>query len=113
MIEYFLHLELKEGTPFICPVCGTYLAGVGTPEICPHVLFIYDNIGNEFIYCAGRCEQVVKDAVDLEKSKDEDVLENVFGALKATTTIFFEVTLSGLASGPGLQTLTIGIDLSY
>ena len=113
MIEYFLPLELKEGTPFVCPVCGNQISEQDKSEICPHVLFIYDNIGNEFIYCAGRCEQVVEDAVDLEKSKGEDVLENVFGALKATTTIFFEVTLSGLASGPGLQTLTIGIDLSY
>lgn len=113
MIEYFSLLELKEGTSFGCPVCGSFLAGVNKPEICEHVLFIYDNVGNEFIYCAGRCEEIIEDAVDLEKRKGEDVLENVFGALKATTTIFFEVTFSSLASGPGSQTLTIGIDLSY
>ena len=112
MIEYFLPLELKEGASFGCPVCGSYLAGINKPEICEHVLFIYDNIGNEFIYCAGRCEQVVEDAVDLEKSNGEDVLENVFGALKATTTIFFELTLSDSATDPSNQVLTIGIDLS-
>ena len=105
MIEYFLPLELKEGTSFICPVCGTYLAGAGKPEICEHVLFIHDRDSNEFTYCNEHGIEIVQDSMDSENNFIGDVLETLIGRLKSSTTIFFEVTLSD-------QVLTIGIDLS-
>ena len=105
MIEHFLPLELNEGTSFGCPVCGTYLAGAGKPEICPHVLFIHDRDSNDFIYCNEYCIEIVQEALDSDDNLNDDILQTLMGLLKATTTIFFEVTLSD-------QVLTIGIDLS-
>ncbi len=105
MIEYFLPLELKEGTSFGCPVCGTYLAGAGKPEICPHVLFINNKRNNDFIYCNEHGIKIVQESMDSENNFNGDVLETLIGRLKSSTTIFFEVTLSD-------QILTIGIDLS-
>ena len=105
MIEHYLPLELKEGTSFGCPVCGSYLAGVENPDYCPHVLFIHDRDSNNFIYCNEYCIEIVQEALDSDDALTEDILQTLMGLLKATTTIFFEVTLSD-------QVLTIGIDLS-
>ena len=112
MIEHYLPLELKEGTSFICPVCGTLLAGVGTPEICQHVFFIHDRDSNDFIYCNEHCIEIVQDSMDSENNSDNEILETLIGHLKATTNIFFELTLSDSATDPSNQVFTIGIDLS-
>ena len=105
MIEHYLPLELKEGTSFVCPVCGSHLAGVDNPDYCLHVLFIHDRDSNDFIYCNEHCIEIAQEALDSENNLNEDILQTLMGLLKATTTIFFEVTLSD-------QVLTIGIDLS-
>ena len=105
MIEHYLPLELKEGTSFGCPVCGSYLAGVDNSDYCPHVLFIHDKQNNSFIYCNEFCVELVQESCESEDNSDNEILETLIGRLKATTTIFFEVTLSE-------QVLIIGIDLS-
>ena len=101
MIENFLPLDLKEGSPFICPVCGNDLSLAENLDICGHVLFIYNNESKELIYCAYRCQEIVE-------SDDPDTLQTLIGVLKSTATIFFEVTYSE----PAKQVLTIGIDLA-
>ncbi len=112
MIEYFLPLELKEGASFGCPVCGSYLAGINKPEICEHVLFIHDRDSNEFTFCNEHGIEIVRESLDSEDNSDNEILETLIGRLKATTTIFFELTLSDSATDPSNQVLTIGIDLS-
>lgn len=112
MIENFLPLELKEGTSFGCPVCGSYLAGVNKPEICEHVLFIHDRDSNDFIYCNERAIQIVQLEIKSENNSGDSLLESLIGRLKATTTIFFELTLSDPDIAASKQVLTIGIDLS-
>jgi hypothetical protein len=112
MVEYFLPLELKEGTSFICPVCGSYLAGINKPEICEHVLFIHDRDSNDFIYCNEDCIEIVQESMDSENNSDNEILETLIGRLKATTTIFFELTLSDPDIVASNQVMTIGIDLS-
>ena len=112
MIEHYLPLELKEGTSFGCPICGSYLAGINKPEICEHLLFIHDRNSNDFIYCNEHCIEIVQDSMDSENNSDNEILDTLIGRLKATTTIFFELTLSDSATDPSNQVLTIGIDLS-
>ena len=112
MIEYFLPLELKEGTSFGCPVCGSYLAGIDNPDICYHVLFIHDRDSNDFIHCNEHCIEMVQESMDSEDNSDNEILETLIGHLKATTTIFFELTLSDPDIVASKQVLTIGIDLS-
>ena len=112
MIEYFLPLELKEGTSFGCPVCGSYLAGIDNPDICYHVLFIHDRDSNDFIYCNERAIQIVQVEIKSENNSGDSLLESLIGRLKATTTIFFELTLSDPDIVASKQVLTIGIDLS-
>ena len=112
MIEYILPLELKEGASFGCPVCGSFLAGINKPEICEHLLFIHDRNSNDFIYCNEHCIEIVQDSMDSENNSDNEILDTLIGRLKATTTIFFELTLSDSATDPSNQALTIGIDLS-
>jgi hypothetical protein len=105
MIEHYLPLELKEGTSFVCPVCGTHLAGVDNPDLCPHVLFIYDRNSTDFVYCNELCIKMVQEPLESEDIFGDDILKTLIGRLKATTTIFFEVTFLD-------QVLIIGIDLS-
>ena len=112
MIEHFLPLELKEGASFICPVCGSYLAGIDNPDICYHVLFIHDRDSNDYIYCNEQAIQIVQEEIKSQNNSGDRLLESLIGSLKATTTIFFEVTLSDSANDPSKQVLTIGIDLS-
>ena len=112
MIEYFLPLELKEGASFGCPVCGSYLAGINKPEICEHVLFIHDRNSNDFTYCNEQANQIVQEEIKSQNNSGDSLLESLIGSLKATTTIFFEVTVSDSATDPSNQVLTIGIDLS-
>jgi hypothetical protein len=101
MIENFLPLDLKEDSYFICPVCGNEISGEDNSDVCGHVLFIHDKEANELVYCAYQCQEIVE-------SDDPDTLQTLIGELKATTTIFFEVTFTE----PTKQVLTIGIDLS-
>ncbi len=112
MIEYFLHLELKEGTSFCCPVCGSYLAGIDNPDICYHVLFIHDRDSNDFIHCNEQAIQIVQEEIKSQNNSGDSLLESLIGSLKATTTIFFEVTVSDPDKDQSEQVLTIGIDLS-
>jgi hypothetical protein len=112
MIEYFLPLELKEGASFGCPVCGSYLAGINKPEICEHVLFIHDRNSNDFTYCNEQANQIVQEEIKSQNNSGDSLLESLIGSLKATTTIFFEVTVSDPDKDQSEQVLTIGIDLS-
>ena len=112
MIEHYLPLELKEGTSFGCPVCGSYLAGVDNPEFCQHVFFIHDRDSNDFIYFNEHSIEIVKDSLDSEDNSDNETLETLIGRLKASTTIFFELTLSDPDIVASNQVVTIGIDLS-
>jgi hypothetical protein len=112
MIEYFLPLELKEGTPFICPVCGSFLAGVDKPDFCQHVLFIHDRDSTDFIYCNEFCIEMVQESLESADKFSDDILQILMGRLKATTTIFFEVSFLDPAKDPSTQVQIIGIDLS-
>ena len=112
MIEYFLPLELKEGTSFGCPICGSYLTGIDKPEICEHVLFIHDRDSNDFIYCNEQAIQIVQEEIKSQNNSGDSLRDSLIGSLKSTTTIFFELTLSDSATDPSNQVLTIGIDLS-
>lgn len=112
MIEHFLHLELKEGTSFGCPVCGSYLAGVDNPDTCEHLLFIHDRDSNDFIYCNEQAIPIVQEEIKSQNNSGYSLLESLIGSLKATTTIFFEITVSDPDKDQSEQVLTIGIDLS-
>ena len=111
MIENFLPLELKEGTDFICPVCGETISLPFEPEHCYHVLFILAHDTEEFVYVSEQNRQIIDKSIK-EADAHYSALENAIGYLKSTTVIFFEVTFSGIACGPASYTFTIGIDLA-
>ena len=110
MIENFLPLELKDGTDFICPVCGETISIPFESEHCYHTLFIFSHDTDEFVYVYDQKQQVINDSIK-EADAHYSALENAIGYLKSTFVIFFKVTLSGVAWGPDPVTLTIGIDL--
>ena len=113
MNQNFLPLELRERSQFLCPICGDEIFSEYFISLCPHVIFIYQYVGVEFIIGETQHQQWIKQMVIYAYNTNSDPLETIMSLFKAPNIIFFEVTFYSMELEPSENILTIGFDLSY
>ena len=112
MIQNFLPIELREGSHFNCPVCGDEIFNIEFITLCPHVLFIYQYVGVEFIIGSTPHEELIRRSIIYTHFAEVDPLETIMKIVNKPNIIFFEVTFYTRHLEQAENILTIAIDLT-